>query len=376
MRKRYVYLGTIALIVLIVTTFFTASIISYAIPSHWRDRLTREEALYDFDYMIAALEANFPSFGIIYRQHEVDMLEVANDLRDRLEHGSSRVRFDVFWDMLRDEFFYHASPVGCPLAIGHLRLVSDNERQWLFSQYDKSRGWGASSYLARILSSEPTHPSYPYLRANTYPIEPSPGWYPNRRISTRIIEEGVIGYLRVYTLSRFPDYIEWGRLTEFYSEIADFEHLIIDIRGNTGGGPQMFEQAVTSYLIARPISARFHHFLKDGEHNMRFLQSVRGFERLVFGDMSNVAFEDGGGHHLFGGRAPDYIIDEIEKMSYRFIDSHVIRPWDPRRRSQFDGIIWLLIDGNVYSGAMHVAAFHKDAGFATLVGETTGGGAI
>ena len=35
----------------------------------------------------------------------------------------------------------------------------------------------------------------------------------------------------------------------------------------------------------------------------------------------------------------------------------------------------MLIDENVYSSALDVAAVHKDIGFATFVGETTGGGA-
>jgi len=342
----------------------------------WRERFTREDFLYDFDYMFAALEANFPSFGIIYRLHGVDMLEIAESLRDRLETKPTDIDFEVFWNMLRDDFFYYATPDRRRFPVGHLRLVSDDVRWWLLSQYTIDRMWGPASYFLSILRSPPAHPSYPYLIAQTHPFISSPNWDSYQTISTSIIKEGEIGYLRIYRLWGGPSPDEWEQLSDFYSDIEDFEHLIIDIRGNTGGSRYIFDDIVIRYLIDQPVHVRFHHFLLGGEHNIRFFQAAGAYRRIMLGALNESAFNDERGHRLFAGNyVSSYVTEDIDKMSYRFLDSRMIRPWQPSRRSTFDGKIWLLIDENNYSATLEAAATLKEIGFATLVGETTDGGA-
>jgi len=377
LRKRVIYVGIIAVAIATIATVITTPIIS----RHWHNRLTRADFLYDFDYMIAALEANFPSFGIIYRQHGVDMLEAAHDLRNRLEHRSTRINFELFWNMLRDDFFNHALPGDEPLPIGHLRLVADAERRWLLSVYETFSYFGAHSYFVDILGSPPTHSSYPTLRAHVHTLVRSPCWQPYRVLSTNIIEEGSIGYLRIYTFSREPASYELEMLTVLYSEIADFEHLIIDIRGNTGGDTHIFERNVTGFLTNSPFRTHFHHFIMNGEHNMSFAQATREIRRITRNAIYDIYVFEGEGFRFIrgnlyvGNNVSCCVLDDISRMNYVFVESRIIMPQVERYRSSFDGEIWLLIDRHVYSAALYVAAVHKEIGFATLVGETTGGGA-
>ncbi|MCL2204205.1 MAG: S41 family peptidase [Defluviitaleaceae bacterium] len=346
-------------------------------------RLTRADFLYDFDYMISALEENFPSFGIVYRQHGVNMLEAAQDLRDGLECETIEIDFEFFWNMLRDEFFYHGSPGEIPLSTGHLFLISDGARRWLLSQYSRSIGWGASAYFVNILNSPPLYGGYPALMGDTHPLIRIPCWQPSRVLSTGIVKEGSIGYLRFYTFSRVFGSDDLEMLAVFYSEIADFEHLIIDLRGNTGGNYQRFIQNVTEFLINRPKSIHFYHFMMDGEHNMRFAQATGEFRRITYNPIQQIRFLDRDESFLFsrdslfiGNNVSSYIIEDISGMDYYFIEAFTIVPRDDHYRSAFDGKKWLLIDEKVYSAAMYIASIHKNIGFATLVGETTGGGAV
>jgi len=374
MKKKPIITGISAIAIIAVVAFFAVPIISYFTPYHWRNRLSRADILYDFDYMIATLEDNFPSFGIIYRRNGVDMLEVAGDVRHRLE-SERRIGFEGFWNILRDDFFYHASAEGCPLEVGHLRLVRYEE--WLGSVLSY-RGWnqpGRTPYRFDVLRNRPSDPRYRYLEARTTVLEREAGWVQHRVSSVNIIEEGQIGYIRLYTFLREPSIEEWNRLLYFYNEIADFEHLIIDIRGNTGGQPLFFYHMVTSFLIDRPLTTRFHHFMLGGEHNMRLLTAVGAQHRRAW-SANDEGFNLGGQQRLFiDADVSSYIMQDIAKMDYRFIEHVQIRPWHENYRSRFSGQIWMLIDESNYSAALKVAAVHKQAGFATFVGETTSGGA-
>jgi C-terminal processing protease CtpA/Prc len=65
---------------------------------------------------------------------------------------------------------------------------------------------------------------------------------------------------------------------------------------------------------------------------------------------------------------------ELKKdFKYYFINGIHYAPQDS---IGFNGKIYLLIDGNVFSSAEAFATFAKSTGFATLVGENTGGDGI
>ena len=66
--------------------------------------------------------------------------------------------------------------------------------------------------------------------------------------------------------------------------------------------------------------------------------------------------------------------EEVERNFQRYWKvTKTIKPKDP---IDFRGKIYLLVDYRVYSSSESFAAFCKDSGFATLVGETTGGDGI
>jgi len=110
-----------------------------------------------------------------------------------------------------------------------------------------------------------------------------------------------------------------------------------------------------------------------GEQNMRFFQATGQFHRIRFGALYDTSFNVEGEGRLFTGNdVSDYIMEKIAGMSYRFLDVRTITPWPASYRSQFDGKIWMLIDGVAYSGAMKTAAIHKEIGFATLVTDIRG----
>jgi len=72
--------------------------------------------------------------------------------------------------------------------------------------------------------------------------------------------------------------------------------------------------------------------------------------------------------------APQYlhVLYDIMRMDYYYVYAHTLQPSE--LQTQFNGKIWMLVDENMFSAAQWVATFYKEIGFATLVGNTTGGG--
>jgi len=84
--------------------------------AYW-DTLTREQILYDIDYLLFVLEENYPFFGTVYRQRGVDIHELGQHLRDTVEVYSYDLDLDTFWTLINHEFF---APIGLH---GHLRVM-------------------------------------------------------------------------------------------------------------------------------------------------------------------------------------------------------------------------------------------------------------
>jgi len=82
-----------------------------------------------------------------------------------------------------------------------------------------------------------------------------------------------------------------------------------------------------------------------------------------------------GRYHLPALNMTELNIADIERMDYAFRISMTVNPETSRTgvRPAFDGKIWLLTGSGTGSATELAARFAKNTGFATLVGERTGG---
>ena len=354
-RRIIICLAIFALIIVMIP--FIADSISERIM---QNRL-RAEFVYDFDYMLNFLEENFPLLGIIYRRNGVDMLELGIKLRNYLAYEADRniITHEYFWTLLRDEFFDRAFPVG------HLWLITDTSRDWDLARladieihpwfYENTDvGFGRFYYIYR------TAPRYGFYREQ-------PRTFPRRQLSpgtvlyTRILEEGRIAYLGVTRLPAQISDEQFYLIDEFYREIADFEHLIIDMRGNTGGFINFFNYLIAAPLIDRTQTVTFYHFFKAGQFNIDSFRLRNVRSRIL----RTINF------YYFFGDISDELMADLLNTDLFFEQRHRISPRSPE--ADFNGKIWMLIDEYVFSAAQWVASAYKTMGFATFVGETTGG---
>jgi hypothetical protein len=196
-------------------------------------------------------------------------------------------------------------------------------------------------------------------------------------VRTEIIEDGKIAYLSMATfMPTINDIEDRRRVFDFYDEIADFEHLIIDLRGNGGGFFEAYLNLFMAVNISEIIRVPAFYFFMDGEYTRRFSPYVTRtplpIAAATFTNMNPRPIEDILAEH----QLVDLRIDDMERLSYGVVGEIRINEQRlPRFNNQpaFNSNIWLLTDEHMGSAAQIAAWVSKDSGFATLVGEVTGG---
>jgi len=194
-------------------------------------------------------------------------------------------------------------------------------------------------------------------------------------VETRIIEDGRIAYVQVRAM--LPNRIaqEAAIMQRFLPRISNFEHLIIDLRGNRGGWNAGFHEILTSAIISSPATTRYMYFVRGGEMNMEFLsRAIHPWEYTRFDVFDGFVITEAGGIPVgnFSNRYSDF--EDFEEFDYLVRTSSTVNPsWRPALRNVFDGQVWLLVDSVSASASEHVTALYIREEIAIVVGETTRG---
>ncbi len=119
------------------------------------------------------------------------------------------------------------------------------------------------------------------------------------------------------------------------------EHLIIDLRENGGGNGN-----IGSYLLSYLIDTTIVYYLDKKTTPVRY------------------------GEYLTGGQG--FMISNLYEMKDSSIKSYYFKV-RPRKKTHFDGKVYVLINGAVFSTAAYVASFLEQKTGAVFIGEETGG---
>ena len=181
-----------------------------------------------------------------------------------------------------------------------------------------------------------------------------PYQYPSLLVNTTIIEEGNIGYLYVgsFSTSRVEQY--YDEVLEFYNQIGDYNYLIIDIRGNTGGFYSVWIDGIVSPLIKEDILHEQFFAYRTGDAITNLFSSFLN-ERVTKDQFT-------------------YLPSEVYTDDFEIYRNY--KTYKPVGEVDFNGQIVLLVDNMVFSAAEGFANFCKEQNFATIYGTATGGDGI
>ncbi len=175
----------------------------------------------------------------------------------------------------------------------------------------------------------------------------------------RIGSDNKTAYICVYSFADNFISDDIPQIQAFMQTAADCDNLIIDIRENGGGNTTYWEKAFVSPNITSSLQSRLLRLMRDTDLTRQFYGSdyadsaLSAEEVQNFADMPNIQQED---------------------LADLTLAREILVQIEPETASEhFNGQIWLLVGPQVYSSAESFAVFCKQTGFATLVGQPTGG---
>jgi hypothetical protein len=378
-----------------------------------------QEFLEDLDYMLYVLQENFGLFDVAYWARGVDINAIIEDIRAEVISNP---------DMTTSEFYTALEVNFAPLRnMGHFAFISPSLHRsivhdptawhhWFFSESALDRlsyphvlafyeaemdAWEyvlSEVNLARLAQSADLvvdiltwHGEYELAAEYIQALEAKDAEnavkifgameeirFNAPNVITKTLEEGRIAYL---TFDSFWHMAYTGspidmQIQDFFEEIRDYEHLIIDLRRTGGGDVANF----TTYIMGPNIDA---HTRVDGFVFYRYGPYVAPYAippfaamRLVTNWSVRPATLSPIDEKLAGLNLPQLNMDDMQRMDYGF---SVSISQSARRLARFDnqpafnGQIWLLTGPHMGSAVQIAAWVAKESGFATLVGEITGG---
>ena len=353
------------------------------------NNLSNEDFLYDFEYLMNALEDNWPFFNLSVSANGVDVRALADNIRAILQGPEIGDAFE-FHDLLQENFI---APIN---QLGNLQIVPDYMHYIMYTNlYRFARSpWFTcrwTDYLYEHYYRPGVVMFYTMMR-EARGQTPLPEFDFGPVLEVSILEEGKTGMIRVnqminvwadpsvpLQLMRHYEAI----LYEFHGDIEGFEHLIIDLRGNPAHHIMHnsvllhFDTFVMTPLLHEPMALPGIVFYLDGEHSR---VAREAFDTSYFG-MADVSHYNQPAHigeplpyldthiNFHHSYEPFYVLG----IEYEFAWGMDIFAFSLRDEVLFDGKVWLLTDGDTASKAEAATAALKYSNFATVVGDATRG---
>lgn len=313
-------------------------------------QLTQKEKLDDFEYMYKILKENYPYFEVNKRLNGIDWLSKKNEYISKIKSTKND-----------NSFFNTLNDILAELHNGHADMIDKNFYSYTKSALEKD----PNQYKAWLmqLNNLKVIKRYSSMKNLGIGVQISSNKITPDNVKTNILVNEKVAYLSIHMFNNFNIDGDMKIIKPFLNNIKNYKALIIDIRGNGGGGSEYWSNNIVPMLINKPLDDTQYIAYRGGGFVEQFVKCRLGggFENRQ--PISNLEQEN-----------LKNLPPELKKdFKYYFINRIHYAPQDS---IGFNGKIYLLIDGNVFSSAEAFATFAKSTGFATLVGENTGGDGI
>lgn len=313
--------------------------------------LTQKQMLEDYDTMWKDIDENYSLMGVAERTTGKDFSKVRAQYRSEVAQDKTNEEFLKTLIKCTDEFE----------QCGHMLVFGKEEYEDCFSLYKNVLN-PKGSYLYKTLNNPPSKKFYHYNPQEDADIHQkfeeavSANSGKSGNVTSKILEEGKTAYLQIHSFSDSFIDIDAPQIARFFQKIQNYKYCILDIRGNGGGNTVYWCDNLVSSNLRKSCSYNTYQLVR-GNKAKEYLKTA-GYTLSPISEFPKL---------------PNTNPDDLAQMQY-FIRN--TQSCQPQGKPVFKGKFYLLTDGRVYSSAEAFAIFCKDTGFATLVGETTGGDGV
>lgn len=317
-----------------------------------KEQLTQKEKLEDFEYMYTILKENYPYFDVNRRITKVDWLAEKDWYISRIKDTKDD---DSFYRVLENSL--------AQLNNGHTGMVDKGFYTYAKTAYETSKDQN-KAWIDQLNNPKALE-RYSIMTDKEKKFEIPADNIIDDNIKTKLFEKEKAAYLSIHTFNMFNIDSDMKIIEPFLKSIKDYKALIIDIRGNGGGSTDYWSKNIVPMLINKPLKDNNYIAYRGGSFTEQFIKCRS---------------EDGSGYknlepinNLFNENLIN-LPPEIKK-DFKYYDKSTLEI-KPKNFVDFTGKIYLMIDGYVFSSSEAFASFAKSTGFATLIGERTGGDGI
>lgn len=194
-------------------------------------------------------------------------------------------------------------------------------------------------------------------------------------VYTTMLAEGKVAYIHIGRMTPYQqDEEDAQALKEFYARLRDVPALIIDIRGNGGGDDRFWMFNIVRPLATEPLTKTGAVAMRNGNFIIPFAQANSDFGSTIEGLSGS-----------FRQIGKDDVANSLSTEQLSNLPPEILGPdsWSlgvsettisPSGEYPYYGKVFLLVDFTVYSSAQSFVEFCKSSGWATVVGEYSGGG--
>ncbi|MDP4093905.1 MAG: S41 family peptidase [Bacillota bacterium] len=342
-------------IIIAVITFILSFFIFFIVKNVSKDsfssdkQLTQKQKLEDFEYMYNILKENYPFFELDKSGYNVDWLSSKNIYIDKIKSTKSDSEFySVLDNILKD------------LNDGHTNILDAStfaEYKTYFETDKNLASWN------KQLSDKKAIARYKYgdSKESCKTNEAIDEFYKGNNFSTQILVQEKVAYLSLNSFNYSNLDKDMKSIKPFLNKIKDYEKLIIDIRGNPGGSDYFWRSNIVPMLIEKPLSYNSYCLFRGGKFEESFIEDSFKLNYKTLLPIANLNREN----------LKKLPAEAKTDFKYYMKCEDTIYPNKP---VGFKGKIYLMVDKYVYSSAEGFAFMAKNSGFATLIGDRTGGG--
>lgn len=308
--------------------------------------LTLQEKKNDFIYLIETLEQNYPYFSRYERTYGECWLAKKESMEEKVNSTKNNQDFLALIDSIVNSLQDKEADLAPTGHWNHFRteygeacLLNPRYIPWV-NVLNQSKG--EAMYWSKLLNKKDGKIS--------------------RKTKKLSYKETVVCSVKIGILS-IPSFNvenmkdDFQCINEYLYSASDSDYLIIDIQGNKGGNSKYWMEGIVSRLIYTPVYYNRCFAIRAGKQNSLFFPAELD---NTLNDEILTSFTS--------------LPLEFSEQTFRLIgETTVVHPFLP---IPFTGEIIILTDSVVFSAADEFTCFALNTAWATVAGETTGGGGI